>query len=103
MYAIVETGGKQYRVEPGQTVRVERLDLEEGAEVTLDKVLLVCTEGQVRVGAPYVEGVTVSAKVLAQGRDKKVLVFHYKNKTNIRRMRGHRQYFTDLQVEGIEA
>lgn len=103
MYAIVETGGKQYRVEPGQTVRVERLDLEEGAEVTLDKVLLVSADDQVRVGAPYVEGARVSARVVAQGRDKKVLVFHYKNKTNIRRMRGHRQYFTDLQVEGIEA
>lgn len=103
MYAIVETGGKQYRVEPGQTIRVEKLDLEEGATLSLDKVLLVSDEGQVKVGSPYVEGASVSAKVLEQGRGKKVLVFHYKNKTNIRRMRGHRQYFTDIQIEGIQA
>ncbi len=103
MYAIVETGGKQYRVEPGQTVRVEKLDGEEGTIVVLDKVLVVSEEGQFRAGSPYVEGASVNARILGQGRDKKVLVFHYKNKTNIRKKRGHRQYFTDLQIEDIQA
>lgn len=101
MYAVIETGGKQYRVQEGDKFRVERLEGEAGSEVVFDKVLMVGGDDGVRFGKPYVEGASVRAEVLDQARDKKVLVFKYKSKKNYRRMRGHRQYYTEVVIRGI--
>ena len=102
MYAIIETGGKQIRVEEGQTIFVEKLDVAEGEVVTFDKVLLVGGEN-VKVGSPVVAGATVTAKVEKQGRAKKIIVFKYKAKKNYRKKQGHRQPYTKLTVEKIDA
>ena len=101
MFAIIETGGKQYKVAEGDIIFVEKLGAEENDNVTLDKVLAVGAEGDVKVGAPYVSGASVSAKVLKNGKDKKVIVFKYKPKKGYRRKQGHRQPFTKLQIEKI--
>ena len=103
MYAVLETGGKQYRVQEGDRFRVERLECDAGSEVVFDKVLMVGGDAGVRFGSPYVSGASVRAEILAQGRDKKVLVFKYKSKKNYRRTRGHRQYFTEVVIRGINA
>jgi large subunit ribosomal protein L21 len=100
MYAIIETGGKQVKVEVGTKIYVEKLDAEVGSEYTFDKVLFVGGEST-KVGAPYVKGATVVAKVDKQGKEKKILVFKYKSKANYRRKQGHRQPFTALTVESI--
>ena len=101
MYAIIETGGKQYKVTEGDVIFVEKLTADEGAEVVIDKVL-VCGEGSdVKVGAPTVDGAKVTAKVLKNGKAKKVLVFKFKAKKNYRRRQGHRQPYTKLQIEKI--
>ncbi len=102
MYAIVETGGKQYRVSEGETLRVDRVDAEEGAELTLDKVLMVGGE-QVAVGTPYVQGAAVKAQVVRHGRDRKIIVFKMKRRKNYRRKRGHRQAFTELRILEVRA
>lgn len=102
-YAILETGGKQYRVEPGQTVRIEKLTANEGDQVTFDKVLMVSKDGALTVGAPFVSGATVTGTVKAQGKAPKIIVFKYHNKTNYRRKTGHRQPFTAVTIESIEA
>ena len=103
MYAVIESGGKQYRVSEGDVVRVERLQLGDGDVVEFDKVLLVAGEGldNAKVGRPHVEGATVSAKVLRQAKDRKVLAFRYKAKKNVRVRRGHRQPFTEVQITSI--
>ncbi len=101
MYAIIETGGKQYRVAPGEKVRVEKLGVDVGAQVTFDKVLMVCDGEKTTVGAPLVEGATVSATVTENGKAKKVIVFKYKNKTNYRRFRGHRQPYSLVTIDSI--
>lgn len=101
-YAIVETGGKQYRVQAGETVRIEKLVANDGDTVVLDKVLMVSKDGKVTVGAPYVEGAKVTATVKAQGKAPKVIVFKYHNKTNYRRKTGHRQPFTAVTISSIE-
>lgn len=100
MYAIIECGGKQYRVAEGDLIKVEKLNAEVGSNVDIDKVLLVGGENTV-IGAPFVEGAKVSCKVLNQGKEKKVLVFRYKAKKNIRKRYGHRQPFTSLLIEKI--
>lgn len=102
MYAIIETGGKQLVVEEGDTIFVEKLDVEEGTTYTFDKVLFVGDEAS-KIGAPYVEGATVTAKVEKQGKEKKILVFKYKSKANYRRKQGHRQPYTCLVIEAINA
>ena len=102
MYAIIETGGKQVKVEVGSKIFVEKLDVEVGATYTFDKVLLVSGD-EAKVGAPYVEGATVVAKVEKQGKEKKILVFKYKSKANYRKKQGHRQPFTCLTIESINA
>lgn len=102
MYAIIETGGKQYRVTPGQTLRVERLSAGEGEAVIFDRVLAVEQDGQLRVGTPTVEGARVNARVVRHGRGPKILVFKYRAKVNYRRRQGHRQPFTEVTVESIE-
>ena len=103
MYAVIETGGKQYRVQPGDRFRVERREGETGSEVTFDKVLMAGGDGGARIGTPYLSGASVTAEIVDQARDKKVLVFKYKSKKNYRRMRGHRQYYTEVVVRGINA
>ncbi len=102
MYAVIETGGKQYKVEEGGTVKVERLRAEPGASVTLDKVLLVADGTATKVGTPMVEGAKVMATVVAHGKAKKVLVVKYKSKVHYRRKTGHRQQFTTLRIDKIE-
>ena len=101
MYAIVRTGGKQYRVEEGRSIVVERLPAEEGATVELADVLLIAEDGTVTVGAPKIEGARVLAHVDGHGRGKKIIIFTYKNKVRTRSKTGHRQWFTRLTVEDI--
>ena len=101
-YAVVRTGGKQYRVAPGDTIRVESLEGEPGSTIELGEVLLAATDGQVRVGAPLVDGVRVTARVLEQGKARKILVFKKKRRKGYRRKRGHRQHLTTLHVVGIQ-
>jgi large subunit ribosomal protein L21 len=102
MYAIIETGGKQVKVEKDQVIYVEKLDVEAGETVTFDKVLFLGGDKTV-IGAPYVKGATVTAKVEKQGRAKKIIIFKYVDKTNERRKHGHRQSYTKLTITGINA
>ncbi|GEN51932.1 50S ribosomal protein L21 [Halobacillus faecis] len=102
MYAIIETGGKQVKVEQGQEIYVEKMDVEAGESVTFDKVLFVGGDNT-KVGAPYVDGASVTAKVEKQGLQKKLTVFKYKPKKNYKRKQGHRQPYTKLVVEAINA
>ncbi|MBR4695201.1 MAG: 50S ribosomal protein L21, partial [Selenomonadaceae bacterium] len=99
MYAIIKTGGKQYRVAEGDVVMVEKLDAAEGDSVVFDQVLTVVNDGDVKVGKPLVEGAKVTGKVEAQGKARKILVFKYKAKSNYRRRQGHRQPFTKVVIE----
>ena len=101
MYAVVETGGKQYRAAPGEFVDVERLPVEVGDKVTLDQVLLIGDGEHVTVGQPTVPGAEVIATAVAQSRHRKVIFFHYVPKKRERKKRGHRQYFTRLRIEQI--
>ena len=102
MYAIIKTGGKQYRVQEGDNIFVEKLDADVDSNVVFDQVLAVVNDGDVKLGAPVVEGAKVTAKVLAQGKEKKIRVFKYKAKSNYRRRQGHRQPFTKVSIEKIE-
>lgn len=101
MYAVVETGGKQYRVSIGDKLKVEKLDAEEGANISLDRVLMICDEGKVEVGSPVIEGTAVGATVLAQGRGEKIKVFKFKRRKKYRKTQGHRQSFTELEITSI--
>jgi large subunit ribosomal protein L21 len=103
MYAIVDIAGQQFKVEKDQKVFVHRLDAEEGASVSFDKVLLIDNDGDVKVGAPVVDGANISAKVLSHVRGDKVLVFKKKRRKGYQKMNGHRQDLTQIQVEGINA
>lgn len=103
MYAIIETGGKQYKVEAGNTVFVEKLDAEADSEYTFDKVIAIGSDDGISVGAPYVEGATVTAKVVKNGKAKKVTVFTYKPKKNEKRKMGHRQPYTKVEITAINA
>ncbi len=101
MYAVIETGGKQYRVQEGDTLFVEKLDVEAGDKVDFEKVLIVSKEGDLLAGKPYVEGAKVVANVLEQGKAKKIIVFKYKAKKNYRKKQGHRQPYTKVKIEEI--
>lgn len=101
MYAIIKTGGKQYCVEEGKQIIVEKLAAEEGEKVVFDEVLLVSGDSM-KIGKPTVENAKVTAKVLEQGKGKKLRIFKYKAKSNYRRRQGHRQPFTKVQIEAIE-
>lgn len=103
MFAIIETGGKQYRAAENDVLRVEKLEANVGDEVTLDRVLMVSGDTGVRVGAPYVDGVTVTAKVVRQGKGRKIEGFTFKAKKNQRKRFGHRQQFTELVIRTISA
>ena len=99
----METGGKQYRVTAGSTVRIEKLDLATGEAVVLDKVLAISKDGTLTVGSPYLEGAKVTGSVSSQGKAPKIIVFKYHNKVNYRRKTGHRQPYTAVSINAIEA
>ncbi len=101
IYAIIETGGKQYRVNPGQTIDVERLDVAEGNTVELDRVLLIADGERVVVGTPTVDGAKVVATAQGEGKGKKIIVFKYKPKVRYRKKTGHRQLYTRLVIDKI--
>lgn len=103
MYAVIETGGKQFTVREGDVVFIEKLEVEAGAEFTFDKVLAVSDEDVMNFGKPLVAGVSVRAKVLGHGKAKKIIVFKYKAKKNFRKKQGHRQPYTKVQIEKIVA
>src|SRR5262245_18669487 len=103
MYAVIKTGGKQYRVEPGATIRVEKLPGDDGATVEIDDVLLVADGENVKVGAPVVTGAEVKAQIVAQGLGEKLLVFKFRRRKAYRKKTGHRQPFTALKITDITA
>jgi len=102
MYAIIESCGKQYKVAEGDVVFFEKLDAEEGKKVSFDKVVLLSDNGKVQVGDPYVKGIKVEGKVVAHGKAKKILVYKMKPKKNYRRMQGHRQPYTKVEITTIK-
>ena len=101
MYAVFETGGKQFRAEPGHKVRIPSLAAEPGETVTFERVLLAGDGSNIKVGAPLVEGATVTAEVLKHGREKKVIIFKRKRRKNYRKKQGHRQGFTEIRVNEV--
>ncbi|MGL5206795.1 MAG: 50S ribosomal protein L21 [Acidaminococcaceae bacterium] len=102
MYAIIQTGGKQYRVSEGDVLSIEKLTVAEGEEVVFDQVLTVVSDGDVKIGKPVVEGAKVTAKVVEHGKGEKILVFKYKAKSNYRKRQGHRQPYTKVEISKIE-
>ena len=102
MYAIIESCGKQYKVNEGDVIFFEKLDVEEGKKITFDNVVLVSDNSKIQVGAPYVKGVKVEGKVVAHGKHKKILVYKYKPKKNYRRTQGHRQPYTKVEITKIK-
>lgn len=103
MYAVIQTGGKQYRVSEGTILKVEKLEAEVGTQLSLDQVLMLNDEnGNVKIGNPLVNGASVKVKVLEQGKNKKILVYKYKRRKNYHKKQGHRQPFTKIMVEKIE-
>ena len=103
MYAVIQTGGKQYRVEEGTSLKIEKLDAESGDQVEFDKVLMVQSDDAVKVGRPFVEGGKVTATVTSQGRHKKIKIIKFKRRKHHMKQMGHRQYFTEVQITGISA
>jgi large subunit ribosomal protein L21 len=103
MYAVIQTGGKQYRVAEGTTLKIEKLELGTGDNVEFDKVLLVQSGDAVKVGAPFIEGGKVSAEVLSQGRHKKVKIIKFRRRKHHMKQMGHRQYYTEVRITGISA
>lgn len=101
MYALIRTGGKMYRVEEGQQLRVEKLDAEPGAEVKFDQILLIRDGDDIKVGTPLLTKSTVTAKVVDNGRHKKISVIKFKRRKKYRRQMGHRQHFTELKIDKI--
>ena len=103
MYAIIETGGKQYRVKEGDQIKIEKINAADGTQVTFDKVLVLGDGAEAKVGAPYVEGAAVYANVIETGKNKKVIIFKYKAKKDYRKKQGHRQPYTLVEITGISA
>ena len=103
MYAVIQTGGKQYRVAEGDTLRVEKVGADEGASVEFDKVLMVADGEEVTVGKPYIKGGKVTATVKAHGRGKKVTIIKFRRRKHHMKRQGHRQWFTELTITGINA
>lgn len=101
MYAVIETGGKQYRVAQGDVINVEKLDVTEGAEVALDRVLMVADGEQVKIGTPMLAGAKVTATVKSHGRADKIRIFKLRRRKNYRRTQGHRQYYTQIEITSI--
>ncbi|NLP32665.1 50S ribosomal protein L21 [Oligella ureolytica] len=103
MYAVIKTGGKQYRVAPGQKLKVEQIPADIGQEISLDQVLSVGEGESLKVGSPLVEGATVTAKVLAHGRHDKVKIFKMRRRKHYRKSQGHRQNFTEIEISAVNA
>jgi len=103
MYAVIKTGGKQYKVEPGDVVTIERLEGDAGDAVKFDEVLLVDSDGATRIGTPNLDGASVSGTIVEQGRARKVIVFNFRRRKNYKKKNGHRQYFTRVQIDQISA
>ncbi|MGY5451950.1 50S ribosomal protein L21 [Agarivorans sp. MS3-6] len=101
MYAVIQSGGKQHRVAEGQTLRLEKLDVETGETVEFDNVLLVANGDDVQVGAPYVDGTKVTAEVVSHGRGDKVKIVKFRRRKHSRKQQGHRQWFTEVRITGI--
>jgi large subunit ribosomal protein L21 len=101
MYAVIKTGGKQYRVSPGDVIEVELLDANEGDEVALDNVLMFADGDQIKIGAPMLSGAKVTAKVKGHGRSDKIRIFKMRRRKNYRRTQGHRQHYTKIEIIGI--
>lgn len=103
MYAVIESGGKQHRVKEGETLKLEKIEIATGETVEFDKVLLVGTGADVKVGAPLVDGAKVTAEVIAQGRHKKVTIVKFNRRKHFRKQAGHRQWYTEVKITGISA
>lgn len=103
MYAVIESGGKQHRVREGETLKLEKIEIATGETVEFDKVLLVGTGADVKVGAPLVDGAKVTAEVIAQGRHKKVTIVKFNRRKHFRKQAGHRQWYTEVKITGISA
>lgn len=102
MFAIIETGGKQYKVSPGDKLKIEKLDTADGNSVIFDKVLLKADGDNVAVGSPYLAGIIAEGRIVKQGRNKKIIVFKYSSKTRYRKKKGHRQHFTEVEIINIK-
>jgi large subunit ribosomal protein L21 len=103
MYAVIKTGGKQYRVCSGDKLKIEKLAADVGSEVTFDQVLMVGGDGDIKLGAPVLSGASVKATVLAQGRGEKIYIFKMRRRKHYRKSQGHRQDYTEVQISGISA
>ncbi len=103
MYAVIKTGGKQYRVVAGEKLKIEQIPAEVGAEITLDQILMVGEGESVRIGAPLVTGASVKATVLSQGRHDKVTIFKMRRRKHYQKHQGHRQNYTEIRIDGIAA
>jgi len=103
MYAVIKTGGKQYRVEEGATLAIERLEGDPGTKIFFDEVLLVGSESETKLGRPLIAGANVGATIVEQSRAKKVIVFKFRRRKNYKRKKGHRQYFTRVRIDSIAA
>ncbi len=103
MYAVLQTGGKQYRIEEGQTLKVEKLPIDVDATVDFDKVLIVADGDKINIGQPYITGAKVTAKVVEQGRHKKIKIIKFKRRKHHDKQMGHRQYYTAIKIEKISA
>lgn len=101
MYAVIKTGGKQYKVSEGDIIRVEKLDVKEGDKITFDQVLVLNNDGEMKIGAPTVEGAKVTGTVTANGKARKVIVYKYKRKLGYHKKNGHRQLFTEVKIDSI--
>lgn len=102
MYAIIRTGGKQFRVAPGDTLKVPSISADVGETITIDDVLMGADDGDLKVGAPLVDGASVKAEIVAHGRGEKIIVFKWKRRKNYRRKQGHRQGYTEIRVDSID-
>jgi large subunit ribosomal protein L21 len=102
MYAIFRTGGKQFRAEPGMSIRIPALDVEPGESVTFDEVLLGASDDAVKIGVPLVDGAAVTAEVVAHGKGEKIIVFKHKRRKNYRRKQGHRQKYTEVRINEVQ-
>lgn len=100
-FAVIKTGGKQYLVSPGKKIKIEKIDAKEGDNFVFDNVLMIFDEKEAQVGTPTIQGAKVEAKALKQGRARKVIVFRYHSKTRYRKKKGHRQMFTEVEIEKI--
>ena len=103
MYAVIKTGGKQYRIAAGEKLKIEQIPAEVGAEITLDQILMVGEGESVKIGAPLVSGASVKATVLSQGRHKKVTIFKMRRRKHYQKHQGHRQNYTEIRIDGISA